>query len=75
MCVLSLDRVARPLPAEEPDRVRPGTHTEEEEEREDRVRPAHPRLGHLSLSLLEPLISSRKGVGVGSVQEQNDFPS
>jgi len=29
-----LDRVARPLPAEEPETVRPGTHMEEEEERD-----------------------------------------
>ncbi|XP_073658000.1 uncharacterized protein [Tursiops truncatus] len=33
-------RVAGPLPAEEPGRVRPGTHVEEEE-RDDKVKPGH----------------------------------
>ena len=40
VCAL-LDRVARPLPAEEPERVKPGTHMEEEEERDEKVKPGH----------------------------------
>ncbi|XP_036697147.1 uncharacterized protein LOC118889507 [Balaenoptera musculus] len=38
--VTSRERVAGPLPAEEPGRVRPGTHVEEEE-RDDKVKPGH----------------------------------
>ncbi|KAJ8797748.1 hypothetical protein J1605_017174 [Eschrichtius robustus] len=34
------ERVAGPLPAEEPGRVRPGTHVEAEE-RDDKVKPGH----------------------------------
>ncbi|KAJ8775559.1 hypothetical protein J1605_001279 [Eschrichtius robustus] len=38
--VTSREQVAGPLPAEEPGRVRPGTHVEEEE-RVDKVKPGH----------------------------------
>nr|XP_059875486.1 uncharacterized protein LOC132430154 [Delphinus delphis] len=38
--VTSREQVAGPLPAEEPGRVRPGTHVEEEE-RDDKVKPGH----------------------------------
>ncbi|KAM9108879.1 uncharacterized protein AAG666_019136 isoform 1-T8 [Megaptera novaeangliae] len=38
--VTSRERVAGPLPAEEPGRVRPGTDVEEEE-RDDKVKPGH----------------------------------
>ncbi|XP_059957768.1 DNA (cytosine-5)-methyltransferase 1-like, partial [Mesoplodon densirostris] len=38
--VISREQVAGPFPAEEPGRVRPGTHMEEEE-RDDKVKPGH----------------------------------
>lgn len=67
MCVFSFDRVVRSFLVEESDRVRSGIYTEEEEEREDRVRFVYFRFGYFFFSFLEFLISFRKGVGVGSV--------
>ena len=41
VCVILLDRVARPLPAEEPERAKSGTRTEKEEERDEKVKLYH----------------------------------
>lgn len=55
-CVILLDRVARPLPAEEPERVKPGTHTEEEEERDEKVKPGHLQVCHFYINLSPHLV-------------------
>ncbi|XP_068390560.1 DNA (cytosine-5)-methyltransferase 1-like [Eschrichtius robustus] len=55
--VTSRERVAGPLPAEEPGRVRPGTDVEEEEG-DDKVKP-----GHLQNFIVDPVLSSRAQQG------------
>ncbi|TKC33853.1 hypothetical protein EI555_019780, partial [Monodon monoceros] len=53
--------VAGPLPAEEPGRVTPGTHVEEEE-RDDKVKPGHPQVCHFHFNLRTHLVLGRGGV-------------
>lgn len=62
MCATLLDRVARPLPAEEPERVKPGTHMEEEEERDEKVKPGHIQVCRLYFLIFESPFGFRKGI-------------
>lgn len=65
VCVTLLDRVARPLPAEEPERVGPGTHMEEEEERDEKVKPGHIRVCPLYFTWSPCSVSGRGSLGGG----------
>lgn len=61
-CVIFLDRVAKPLPAEEPESAKPGTHTEDEEERDEKVKPGHFQVCHFYINMSPHLVP---GGGVG----------
>ncbi|XP_069900868.1 centrosomal protein of 78 kDa-like [Globicephala melas] len=64
--VTSRERVAGPLPAEEPGRVRPGTHVEEEE-RDDKVKSGHPQLEHENAHLRNMNFSSSEALHAHSL--------
>ena len=74
--IVLLDRVARPLSAEEPERVKPGTHMEEEEESDEKVKHGHLQVCHLYLNLSPHLALGRgwrvRGIRITFINDQND---
>lgn len=75
-CIVLLDRVARPLSAEEPERVKPGTHMEEEEERDEKVKHGHLQVCHFYLNLSPHLTLGKGwrvfGLRITFINDQND---